>query len=69
MDNDGLRPSDRILRGILGAIVGGGVGLLLLVDSYARPSTMAPRSLDPVLVPVLLVAAGVGAVLGYRSRL
>ncbi|HET7790849.1 MAG TPA: hypothetical protein VFK78_08650 [Gemmatimonadales bacterium] len=69
MDDGGLGPRDRVLRGILGALVGGGVGLLLMVDTYARPSIYAPRSFDPWLVPVIAVAASIGALLGYRSRL
>lgn len=57
-----------MLRAILGALVGAGVGLWLMVDTYGRPSTIPVRSFDPWLIPVILAGAVMGAVLGYRSR-
>ncbi|HYK09202.1 MAG TPA: hypothetical protein VEV39_00195 [Gemmatimonadales bacterium] len=48
--------------------MGAGVGLMLMLQSYERPTTGSGRALDAWLVPVLIVAAGVGAVLGSRSR-
>jgi len=68
VSDDDLRRSDRVLRAVLGAIVGAGVGLMLMLQSYERPTTGSGRALDAWLVPVLIVAAGVGAVLGSRSR-
>jgi drug/metabolite transporter (DMT)-like permease len=59
-----LRFRDRLLRGVIGAVLGGGAGFLLMLRGVMRGS----YSHAIVLLAATLLGATIGGILAFRRK-
>ena len=60
-----LRLRDRLLRAVIGAVLGGGAGFLLMLRELMRGATFTHATL---LVPATILGAAIGGLLAFRQK-